>query len=391
LSIHAYPQVRYLDSIFTSVKKTEAILYVSNLNYVGLLQNLFLDFYEPVNDSASKRPLMIWVNGGAFTSGDRNNEDIVYFCNEFAKKGYATASIDYRTGLQTSPAGIAKAAINTIQDLKAAIRYFRSKKDEYKIDTSRIICGGTSAGAFIAIHAGYLNANEIPVSIDLNGLGGIDGNSGNQGYSSRFHLIINGWGAICDTNWINAGDIPIVSIHGTSDATVPCFSGNALGVFPVFGSAIIERVASRLGIPNRLKLFYGIDHQLFGGTNDQVKARFDTSIKVISEFVYSALLNPGTCNADNFLKENEFKLFQNFPNPFNPSTVISYQLPVNSNVTLIIYNLLGQKVKTVVDEFQNSGFHSLPFTINSSLPSGIYFYQLIAGNFSETRKLVVVK
>ena len=93
----------------------------------------------------------------------------------------------------------------------------------------------------------------------------------------------------------------------------------------------------------------------------------------------------------------EFSLSQNYPNPFNPSTMISYQLPMNSpqdgvhKVTLKVFDILGQEVKTLVDEYQNAGFHSILFTLNSSLSSGTYIYQLRAGNFISTKKMIVIK
>jgi hypothetical protein len=87
----------------------------------------------------------------------------------------------------------------------------------------------------------------------------------------------------------------------------------------------------------------------------------------------------------------DFVLEQNYPNPFNPTTTISYQLPVSSNVTLKIFNSLGQEVKTLVNEFQSAGFHSSLFTINSSLPSGIYYYQLKANDFISVMKMIVLK
>ncbi|MFA6596910.1 MAG: T9SS type A sorting domain-containing protein [Ignavibacteriaceae bacterium] len=93
-----------------------------------------------------------------------------------------------------------------------------------------------------------------------------------------------------------------------------------------------------------------------------------------------------------------FSLKQNFPNPFNPSTVISYRLSVNSKVSLIIYDLIGNKVAILVDEEQSAGDHSVKFDATShlqltthTLPSGVYFYQLRAGNFVETKKLVIAK
>jgi hypothetical protein len=86
-----------------------------------------------------------------------------------------------------------------------------------------------------------------------------------------------------------------------------------------------------------------------------------------------------------------FLLQQNYPNPFNPKTEISYNLAEDSKVTLILYNELGQEVKTLVDEYQNTGFHSTHFTPNSQLSSGVYFYQLKAGSFIATKKFVVLK
>jgi hypothetical protein len=88
---------------------------------------------------------------------------------------------------------------------------------------------------------------------------------------------------------------------------------------------------------------------------------------------------------------NDFKLYQNYPNPFNPSTVISYQLTVSSNISLKIYNSLGEEIKTLVNEYQSEGIHSSFFTINSSLPSGIYYYQLKSGKYSETKKFIILK
>jgi len=88
----------------------------------------------------------------------------------------------------------------------------------------------------------------------------------------------------------------------------------------------------------------------------------------------------------------EYALHQNYPNPFNPSTKISYQLPEVSNVTLKILNILGEEVVTLVNnEYQNSGTHSSLFIVNSTLPSGVYFYQLRAGSFVETKKMILMK
>lgn len=92
------------------------------------------------------------------------------------------------------------------------------------------------------------------------------------------------------------------------------------------------------------------------------------------------------------LMPSSFKLAQNYPNPFNPSTVINYQIPVSGHVSLKVYDMLGREVATLVDEFQNAGAHNSQFSIlNSQLSSGIYFYTIRAGNFVQTKKMMLIK
>ena len=86
----------------------------------------------------------------------------------------------------------------------------------------------------------------------------------------------------------------------------------------------------------------------------------------------------------------EYTLSQNFPNPFNPSTVIRYAIPVKSHVLLTVHNLLGQVVATVINQDQEAGFHEIRFDA-ANLSSGVYLYRLEAGKFVETRKLTLVK
>ena len=86
----------------------------------------------------------------------------------------------------------------------------------------------------------------------------------------------------------------------------------------------------------------------------------------------------------------EFTLMQNFPNPFNPNTNISFFIPGNQFVTLKIYNTLGKEVMTVVNENMELGYHSVDINLSNE-PSGVYFYSLTAGNFRATKKLMLLK
>lgn len=86
----------------------------------------------------------------------------------------------------------------------------------------------------------------------------------------------------------------------------------------------------------------------------------------------------------------KFELSQNFPNPFNPTTTIQYSLPFSEKVSLKIFNLLGEEVKTLTDDFQEAGKHSVQFNANN-LASGIYFYRLQAGSFVQIKKMLMIK
>ncbi|MCS7013210.1 MAG: T9SS type A sorting domain-containing protein [Chloroherpetonaceae bacterium] len=99
----------------------------------------------------------------------------------------------------------------------------------------------------------------------------------------------------------------------------------------------------------------------------------------------------GVASADrNAARPMKFELFQNYPNPFNPTTMIGYSLPVASEVSLKVYDMLGREVATLVSGRQAAGEYQVSFTA-TGLSSGIYFYRLQAGNFVETKKMMLVK
>ena len=100
---------------------------------------------------------------------------------------------------------------------------------------------------------------------------------------------------------------------------------------------------------------------------------------------------------ENTIKEYSYKLNRNYPNPFNPSTIISYSLAKRGNVKLKIYDVLGREVATLVNKNQSAGNYEVQFDASASsatarnLTSGIYFYRLQSGNFVESKKMVLVK
>ena len=87
---------------------------------------------------------------------------------------------------------------------------------------------------------------------------------------------------------------------------------------------------------------------------------------------------------------NFYSLSQNYPNPFNPSTTIKFTMPKGDNVKLVIFDILGREVKTLVNEFKSSGSYEVNFDA-STLSSGVYFYRLEAGEFTDTKRMLLVK
>ena len=99
--------------------------------------------------------------------------------------------------------------------------------------------------------------------------------------------------------------------------------------------------------------------------------------------------------ADNSAIPTEFKLHENYPNPFNPSTNIKFDIPENGLVSLIVYDLMGHKVTELVNTNMNSGFHNVSWNgtdnFGNTVSTGVYIYQLKTGNYSNTQKMLFIK
>lgn len=143
---------------------------------------------------------------------------------------------------------------------------------------------------------------------------------------------------------------------------------------------------------------HDFDRRGFQYLRDSLNASFNASVnlsaagsdsKVIGDARWSYLGPTGVAKTNDFVP-GVFSLDQNYPNPFNPSTTIKYQVPVNGLVTLKVFNLIGQEVATLVNEVQTASGYETSFDA-SKLSSGIYFYTLRAGNFVETKKMMLIK
>ena len=265
---------RYRYRVFEEFTVEYDVVYGNNITASGNNIDLVMDIYRPAGDTATNRPAVVCAHGGFFVVGSNDAPDIVPICEDLARMGYVAVSISYRLGLGNIfqlEQSLQEAVVRGVHDGKAAVRYLRKTHDiEYNIwgiDPDRIIMGGASAGAFIALHATYVDLSEIPsiVDMDQDGLqGGNEGASGSPGYSSDVLSIFSMSGAIGNVNWINDGDTPIVSTHGTSDNIVPYGVGQAgfffVGLADVEGSSVIHERTDTLGIDNCFYTLEGAGH-----------------------------------------------------------------------------------------------------------------------------------
>lgn len=358
---------RYSYEIFNSTL-TSDVTYGSSVNVNGQTQSLELDIYEPQGDTATVRPLLIMAHGGSFIGGNKTGSDVVFICQKFAKMGYVVASIEYRLGfggILPTEESATNAVYRATGDMRAAVRFFRGSTENgnpYKIHPDYIFAGGVSAGAFMALHLAYLDeASEIPTSIDTTTLGDIEGNSGNQGYSSKVRAIVNLCGAIGDTAWINSGDIPCLSMHGTNDAVVPYGSSVITVLFiplmEVDGSASISSQLDYLGIENTFVTWPNAEHVPFVSSLAYQDSVFQFMVPFLRDQINCVETQPS-----GFASVSAEPSW--FPNPANELIRFNSQIGIDF---IQISDLVGKVVLTETRNAQLSGQISL-----GNLPNGLY-------------------
>ncbi len=131
---------------------------------------------------------------------------------------------------------------------------------------------------------------------------------------------------------------------------------------------------------------FGFTQYQYWGDYPDLQARWSLDGCIISGTAYGAMVGVRPSHATH----RETKLFPNFPNPFNPSTSISFSIPTRTHVTLTIYNVLGHEVARLVDEEKTAGNYSVEWH-PADASSGVYFYRLNAGKYVETKKMVLLR
>ena len=308
---------RYLTEQFNTVSVQYDIEYGNNISVLSLLggappaaQPLLMDIYTPDGDTETNRPVVIMLHTGSFlpailngkATGDKSDNAIVEQCTQFAKKGYVAIAINYRQGWNpfstdenVRRSTYLQAIYRAVQDTRTAVRFLRKSVAEagnpYGISTCQISVGGMGEGGSISLATATLNdyATELTLpkfidqttgypyiipdffgnldgttsgvlpELDINGDGTPDATNvtmctpNHENYSSEIHMAFNIGGALPDSSWINAGEVPIASMQCYLDEDAPYEVDDIIvpttGEFVVegHGSLVVQRRSHELG------------------------------------------------------------------------------------------------------------------------------------------------
>ena len=287
--------------------------YPVNVNeYETTDEDLFMDIFEPEGDTLSQRPLVIICFGGGFLSGSRDYWSIRLLAQELAKRGFVTASIDYRLGMNIFDSDLSNRAVyRGLQDGRSAVRFFRADAagdNNYRIDPDQIFIGGHSSGGFIATHNAYLDKeSERPLSTyewtqdgnDCPDLGCLDCAGDNQDYDGHANAIFSLAGAVGFTDFIETSDDPtMVMFHSTDDDTVPYTNGEPFSSLlwlivgddlpTVYGSSDMADQADIVGLPYEFYSYTNRGH----GVHENDPVLYTDIVPGIEDWFYIDRLKP---------------------------------------------------------------------------------------------------
>lgn len=374
---------RYKEKVFADVTITSDIVYTTANN-----TTLKLDVYEPTGDTQSLRPLIIMAHGGSFVLGNKTMDSVVTrYCNSFAKRGYVCASIDYRLGspLQLlDTVSLMNVVTKCIGDGKAAIRFFRkdaATTNTWRINPNMIIVGGNSAGAVLYMQAVYIDSvNEAPSTYRdaMIQNGGLEGNSGNDGYSSQAQALINLAGGLNVPEFVGPNSIPSFNAQGDADVTIAynCgFAENGLVPVRLCGLGAIEPLYQQYNIPHYTKVYPGATHTPWQN-NLAMMAELDT---LTANFLYGIVCN----NSVGITHVSDNGSIRIWPNPAGnwfTVTCTGYQL-----TAIQLLDVQGR----LLSEKEPVG-HSAVFE-RGSLPGGLYLVRMLQQNGEVVSRKVVLQ
>ena len=384
---------RYAEPVFEEVNVESDIPFSSVIEEGETSPiTLYLDFYEPQDDTLSARPLVITVFGGAFVAGGRDYVDMVEYCTRLAQHGYAAASIDYRllSIWNLNATSLVRDAYMAAQDVSSAIRFFKCHCEEYRIDPEQVFLLGNSAGSIAILCEMFMDESERPAeTFESPDLGSIHSSGYEEyaGFSPAVAGAIPHWGGVLDLDVISKEEyVPLCMIHGTDDTTVPCDSGycyNGIlpGVMPfMYGSHAMVSRLDELGVTDyEFHPFEGDGHAFYlvPVLYTLIEEKFDACFGITRDFLYNHLKSMA------LLPEMEETMIQVYPNPAADLLTISVgDASPCQPLSVTIIDVMGREVLA-----ENVSASEMSLDV-SHLPSGVYFIRLEQECFWVVRKYV---
>ena len=381
---------RYVQDVFTDTTHAKGVEFGRNLAS-SLGASLLMDVVEPKGDVLTKRPLIILAFGGGFVSGARNEQYMLDLCKTFAKKGYVCATIDYRLydfakGFPDS-LKISSTVIQAIQDMKAAIRYFKknaSLANAYRVDTANIILGGVSAGAITAMHTAEMDSTDnIPTWLRniVKAEGGFEGNAGNPGYSSAVKGALSLSGGLYQKEYLDKDDVPFMAYHGTADVVVPFGYGINVYRFNMDGDSSCNAYARSLGIKSNLVTVKGGGHTDIYDPTGPYAANLADFLNKASLFLKQLVCGESITAPTQDIDNQSVKIY---PNPSEDVMTLSFDksssnILSNANYTegyrITVYDVIGRQV------FDSGKQYSDSFNLNKKdFGKGLFIARITFGD-----------
>ncbi|MGB0839833.1 MAG: alpha/beta hydrolase family protein [Chitinophagales bacterium] len=232
---------RYLEPAFDEIEVKYNIPYDTVTTISGNEQTLYFDFYEAINDTATKRRLLLLLGGQDYTDLDKSQMDTL--AHYFATLGYPVANIDYRTYdgvLPMDSTSFYRTMLQARVDLLSAVRFFRKDTLRYGLAPFPFLAVGYSAGGFTALSAAYMDTlSEVPTEqlAFIEEEGGIRGDNFQDSTSIQIGRVVNIGGGVLDAFMLDRFDPPLMSVHGTADTIIPYCAGQS-----IFGNAITDSI-----------------------------------------------------------------------------------------------------------------------------------------------------
>ncbi len=365
---------------------------------------LNMDIYEPMNDSITDRPVIVYVHTGNFLppplnggpTGRKEDSTAVYLCREWAQRGFVAVAISYRLGwnpIASGPTGpivrratLLNAVYRAIHDVKQCVRSLKEDEDAggntYGIDPGKIALYGQGSGGYVVlayatldkqeeteiqkfVYPGTTDSSYVQPSVvgDIDGFGGLLNLYAPNGYDHDIAMTINAGGALADESWLEAGDVPMVSFQCIRDPFAPFDEGTVIvpttqeDVVDVHGANFFMSKVNTLG-----------NNDVFASmpsTGDPFTTRARSMYGVQYDYIYAPPFNKITINTDveglfAFERPIGASLFQNEGSPWEwwiasdpiPSTVIAAgPPPVTAHMAGLQSNpdMSPAKGKTYVD------------------------------------------